>query len=439
MSDLIRLIPPSIGHDTAMQAAADATGAQQDKVRNLVGRILLWSRVDELSEDFLNHLAWALHIDGWEYADNLDKKRWLVKHFHDWHRYKGTEYGLALYWRVLLGRELYKATPPHTAYLGASLTATERAGFEAPHPELRIYPFRHSGVKQGLFCGDCLGDPAAAYPVFALMTDALLRIGSKVELYDPLSKESTDLHSMLYESENITRMATDTVEVRMPGEASGIFPGRCLSGYLVDHGAKERLYTMQLKSAYTSEAQRRSPMSITPSLTPMTVYYREAAENGIAKGAFLHNRWPDQYPGKGGRAHLGAAYPAQSDAAQRLYRYLKLFDPERVKRGQRKSNAFLGAFRLGGMPPHTAEVAVDCTGARPRRGMHTGPASYLGAEFPYASEAPARIAQVRAVGKMAKRKSDQVLLSITNHKPVTASPSLLAGTVTAGEYRLEVL
>ena len=209
-----------------------------------------------------------------------------------------------------------------------------------------------------------------------------------MELYDPLSKESTDLHSMLYESENITRMATDTVEVRLPGKASGIFPGRCLSGYLVDHGAKERLYTMQLKSAYTTEAQRRSPMSITPSLTPMTVYYREAAENGIAKGAFLHNRWPDQYAGKGGRAHLGAAYPAKSHAAQRLYRYLKLFDPERVKPGQRKSNAFLGAFRLGGMPPHTAEVAVDCTGVRPRRGMHTGPASYLGAEFPYASEAP---------------------------------------------------
>ena len=151
MSDLIRLIPPSIGHDTAMQAAADAAGAQQDKVRNLVSQILLWSRVDELSEAVLDHLAWALHIDGWEYAGTLEKKRWLVKHFHDWHRYKGTEYGLALYWRVLLGRELYKATPPHTAYCGSSLTAAERAAFEAPHPELRIYPVPAFRGQTGAF------------------------------------------------------------------------------------------------------------------------------------------------------------------------------------------------------------------------------------------------------------------------------------------------
>ena len=244
---------------------------------------------------------------------------------------------------------------------------------------------------------------------------------------------------MLYESENITRMATDTVEVRLPGKLSGMFTGRCLSGYLVDHGAKERLYTLQLKSAYTTETERRSPMSVTPGLSPMTVYYQEAAEKGLAKGAFLHNRWPDSYPDKGGRAYLGAAYPATSSAGQRLYRYLKLFDPARVKAGQRKANAFLGGFRLGGMPAHTAEVAVDCTGFRPGRGMHLGPACYIGAEFPYASDAPARITQVRTVGKMAKRKSDRVLLSITNHKPVTASPSVLAGTVTAGKYRLEVL
>ena len=41
MSDLARLIPPSIGHDPAMQAAADAVGAQQDKVRDLVSQIFM--------------------------------------------------------------------------------------------------------------------------------------------------------------------------------------------------------------------------------------------------------------------------------------------------------------------------------------------------------------------------------------------------------------
>jgi P2-related tail formation protein len=42
-------------------------------------------------------LGWGLHIDGWEYADSIEKKRWLIKNFYDWHRLKGTEAGLEMF------------------------------------------------------------------------------------------------------------------------------------------------------------------------------------------------------------------------------------------------------------------------------------------------------------------------------------------------------
>jgi hypothetical protein len=340
---------------------------------------------------------------------------------------------------VLLGRKLYKATPPHTSYLGASMTAEERAAYEAPHPEIRVYPFRHSGTKKGLMLGDCLGDPAQGWPVFPLMSDALLRIGSKVELFDPLDGSSTALHSMLYEPEQVERMAQEVVEIRRPGKAAGIFCGGLLTGHLVDHQARSRLYTMRLARPYSDEIERRTPMSAQPGLEPLTVYYRLAREKGQAGGIFLHNRWPDQYPDTGGKAFLGCGYPVKSTAGDRIFKYLKLFDPSRVRLGQRKSMTFLGAFRLGGMPPHTAEVAVDCTGQKPKGAMHAGPGAYLGTGFLYKSNAAERIALVCAVGRLAMRQSDRIQLSITNHGPVKASASVLAGSVFAGEYRLEVV
>ena len=120
----------------------------------------------------------------------------------------------------------------------------------------------------------------------------------------------------------------------------------------------------------------------------------------------------------------------------RLYKRFKLFDPGRVVFSRRDTSCFLGAFRLGPMPAHTAEVAVDLAGFRaPGSGTLPG---HLGRGCFVISDAATRIAQARQVGKMAARLSDKVLLAITNRKPITASAGLLAGSARAGEYRLEV-
>ncbi len=438
MTDLQRLLPPSISPDAGIQAAARAAGQQEAAVRGLIPRVYLWSRLEELPPEVLEHLGWALHLDGWEYAATRRAKLWLIRHQYLWHAHKGTAYGLALYWRVLLGRRLLKAAPPGKSYLGSSLTPQERAAFEAPHPELRLYPFRHQGSKQSLFLGDTLGDPEQGWAVFPARTDALLRIGTRVELYDPLLEAGRPLHELLYRREQARRLARGEVEVRKPGRAAGQFLARPLAWPTVDHGAAARLFRLQMVRPWRDELERRIPLAVQPSLRPVRVYYRVVARPGRAgRLTFLANRWPEPWPERGGRAWLGAAWPAAGDAGLRLYRCFKLYDPQRVSPSPRRASLFLGAFRLGSLPPHTAEVALDLAGRRPPRGLHLP--GHAGGGCLYVSAAAARVAQARQVGRLAARVSDRILLSIHNRRPVRASAGLKVGRVVAGEYRLEVI
>lgn len=284
--------------------------------------------------------------------------------------------------------------------------------------------------------GDCLGDPAEEYAVFPYQTDALLRIGDRVELHDPVLGTDTHLHSLARERAETTKLASEVVQVRRPGKAAGLFCGGFLVGCLVDHEAAKRLYTIELKRPFQDEIERRSPMALTPGLKPMTAYYSMGAEAGAARGAFLANRWPDEYPDTGGKAFSGAMFTVGSTAGDRLYKKFKLFDPDRVVLHPRRATTFLGAFRLGAVPPHHAEVAVDASGRRPPRGMHLG-GGFVSSHFPYKSDAPTRVAQICHVGRLAKRRSDKISVAITNRRPVTAQVGILAGSIKAGAYQLE--
>ncbi|MCP4747970.1 MAG: phage tail protein I [Desulfobacteraceae bacterium] len=86
----IDLLPDSIASDPVMAAAAEALDKHIRAVNDAIGNILLYSRIDDLLEDQLKHLAWQWHVDFWDDDLPIDKLRTLVKQSYAWHKKKGT-------------------------------------------------------------------------------------------------------------------------------------------------------------------------------------------------------------------------------------------------------------------------------------------------------------------------------------------------------------
>lgn len=436
--DFLSLVTPSISFDPAIAAAASGSGAELTVNRDLIPLELIYSRIDELPEEVLDHVAWGFHVDGYELATTVRQKRYLIKNFYDFHRYKGTLYGHRIHWRALLGLEILKADPPSKSYVGVTMTAAERTAFESRHPEVRVYPFRHSGIKGSLFCGDCLGDPDEGYAVHQAQTDALLRIGDRVTLFDPLLGAETDLNSFQYSPEYVTQKQTDTIEIHKRGTVFGAaFVGECLHGSAADTGASGRLYTLRLVSESSTEIERRTPLSIQPSLEPFRTTYDVTLEPGSAgAGFFLRNRYLDSYPDKGG-SFIGQHFPLNTDAEQRVYKRLKLFDPSRVTFQGARKMTFLGGFRIGAQLPHTARIAIDMISRKIKGAQYV--AGYLRGRCLCRTDAETRIEQMRYVGILAKRLSDKISMQIHNRFQVKASSGLAVGSKQCGQYQLEVI
>jgi hypothetical protein len=420
-----RIVPPGIDDDTSQ-----AIGGLLDRFDALDLDMLRMIPVSTRLDAVLEHLAFAYHVDGWEYVSTRAQKIDLIKRFYEFHRYKGTTYGLALYLRTFLARDLLFCSPPTKSYCGASLTDAERAAWEAPHPEVRVYPFRHAGTRQGAFVNDFAG---ACYPN---TSDAILRIGERVTLYDPLTGEDTWLDSLTTSRDTVARIGVERVTVRLPGQAGrSLFVGQCLSGFTADTGSSSRFYVLDLTVGYADEIERRRPLSVRPSLTPMRIGCDQVAAPGSdGCGIFLGHRWPDAYDAP---AHLfiSGRFPVGSSAPDRLYRRTKLFDPARVVFSRRETSTFLGAVKLGALRPHYAEAAVDMLRPAPARGLFCG--RCLAMRHTCALDAGGWIDRMRRIGKMAVRLSDRILVSTANRQQIQASESLTCGAVVCGEYQLE--
>lgn len=428
---LLDLVPAPVSQDPVFMAAAEAADGELRTATGNVPRTLIYPALDALPDAALDLVAWGFHIEGYDLLTTRTERLHVVRNFFDYHRFKGTRRGFELYFSTFLKRDLLAASPPHKSFLGASLTADERAAFEAPHPEVRVYPFRHAGQKGASYPGDFLG---AFWPG---RSDALLRIGDRVCLFDPLSGQETALDSLETTRDTVQSMAVVKTPVRLPGQAGrGLCCGRFLTGFTVNLGASSRIYELDLSVGYNDEVERRRPFSIRPSLEPIRLGSLAVATPGTACAfaLFPGNRWTDVYPQRGGRV-LARVFAASSGAGDRIYRSTRLFDPSRVVFPRSSSGTFAGAFRLGQLPPHTAEIAVDMVRPAPARAMFCGGFPGVHASALGAGE---WVALMLRVGRMAARFSDKVLVSITNRKPVRASSGIHAGDVRAGEYRLEV-
>jgi len=87
---LLDLIPPNLKSDPQVQAAAAALDAELKAVTEAVKNIILYSRIDELPGEIIDHLAWHFHVDYYDPGLPLEVKRILVKNALTWHRSKGT-------------------------------------------------------------------------------------------------------------------------------------------------------------------------------------------------------------------------------------------------------------------------------------------------------------------------------------------------------------
>lgn len=88
---LLDILPPNLLADKQLYAAARALDDELQKITAATRNALLLPRLDELSEEVIDLLAWQWHVDFYEPSMSIETKRRLVRESIAWHRIKGTK------------------------------------------------------------------------------------------------------------------------------------------------------------------------------------------------------------------------------------------------------------------------------------------------------------------------------------------------------------
>lgn len=89
---LIELLPDSIKNAETLNALALAIDSELNEVTNHIDEAIIIPRIDELSEDLIDLLAWQFHVNFYEpLGIDLQKKRELIKNSIAFNRLKGTK------------------------------------------------------------------------------------------------------------------------------------------------------------------------------------------------------------------------------------------------------------------------------------------------------------------------------------------------------------
>ena len=91
---LADILPESIKNDDKIFAAATFLDSEIEKIAALTDLTLHLPRLDELSADVLDHLAWQYHCDFYRQDLPLKAKRDQIRESIFWHRIKGTPAGV---------------------------------------------------------------------------------------------------------------------------------------------------------------------------------------------------------------------------------------------------------------------------------------------------------------------------------------------------------
>jgi phage tail P2-like protein len=88
------ILPYNLLQDDAVEKIADAVDEKLKEILSEIPLVLIYSRIDELSENILDLLAWQFHVEGYELAETDEEKRAVIKKAIELHRYKGTKWAV---------------------------------------------------------------------------------------------------------------------------------------------------------------------------------------------------------------------------------------------------------------------------------------------------------------------------------------------------------
>lgn len=88
--DLLALQTKSMKKDKSTQGFCEALNQQLMDIANMSNQLLIYSRLDEVSEEILDILSYQFSVDFYDVTLPVSKKRDLIKNSLKWHRTKGT-------------------------------------------------------------------------------------------------------------------------------------------------------------------------------------------------------------------------------------------------------------------------------------------------------------------------------------------------------------
>ncbi|MDL2280311.1 phage tail protein I [Selenomonadales bacterium OttesenSCG-928-I06] len=91
---LLDILPESIKNDEKVRAAALTIDQELKKTAIQTNFALIYARLDTLSEELVDELAWQFHVDFYDYSLPIEIKRNLVRRSILWHRKKGTPWAV---------------------------------------------------------------------------------------------------------------------------------------------------------------------------------------------------------------------------------------------------------------------------------------------------------------------------------------------------------
>lgn len=328
-----QLLPPSIAIDENISKLAQSGEDIFSFLLSQTDNTLIYSAIDRLQEEVLDLLAWQFHIEGYEFAKDLQTKRKLIKSAVELHRLKGTTAGIkkAL---ELAGAELVKIyTPHHRTFLSVSLSDEERREWLSQFPELRLvhFAYRGRGRDNRFITFPCISDAQTRFGIRGYIKKA----GNLMPLKTLSRKEATQI-----------KTAIEMVEVRVPGKGYGIFY-RLPDRFLYDHSARKRIYSVLLQRQYTDINTEYSLQTLTPSTTPIASRYEEVYERGTfyrkqAYCLFLYG------------------HTTMTDAERRIYKSIRIYDDDVVV-NRRRPVTFLNEKPIT-IPAYNAELKCRIRG-----------------------------------------------------------------------------